>query len=131
MKKYIEHIKELGKDTLSNLLWKDNPYLKPLLNGFCEEITYIKYRYYKDTAFNVSAEIDKLKSLYIFNNIIRHAYNVSNTGMGISAIIDKYKAGQKVSLNDIHFFNTQEMQDYAFYDGTPVKDVLEDLKKLN
>lgn len=81
MQRYIDHIKELGKDTLSNPFWKDNPYLKPLLAGFLNEISYLEFKFFKDQTFDAAAEMDKVWNLYIFNPVIKHAYNVSNTGM--------------------------------------------------
>lgn len=129
MQRYIDHIKELGKDTLSNPFWKDNPYLKPLLAGFLNEISYLEFKFFKDQTFDAAAEMDKVWNLYIFNPVIKHAYNVSNTGMGLQNLKQDFLNKKIPSIEHLYF--NDFMQNYAFYDGTPVMEVLKEIERYN
>lgn len=132
MQTYIEHLKELAlKDSsFSNPMPIDLKAMFVVLDAFGEELNYIKYKYFKDSSVNVEFEISRLKELYLFNPVIKHSYNVTNSEISVWSIKEECTKGKILSLKDLRFLSVSEMQDYAFYDGTPVKDVMEEIQSL-
>lgn len=131
MKTYLEFIKE---KIVNNEGTPQERFLnlRRLTTFFHNEVIHLAYKYMRDNTINIPKETEQLKKTYCFNDIAWNAYNWSNSELSKGWLDDLYKTHQLPLKEDMEFaFYYPEMQDYAFYDGTPVKDVLEDLKKLN
>lgn len=132
MIKYIEHIRKLAE--------KDPAYITPvpidvktmerLFSAFNDELTYIEYKFLMNKDVDVKKETDTLKGLYVFNYIIRHAYNWMTIGMGVYVLLNRYNGIEPISLQNIVFTQCSVMGNYAFYDGRSCKEVYEEVEKL-
>lgn len=132
MQKYIEHIQEIAKD--------DPAYTTPvpmdmkimdLFHAFNVELKYIVYKFVKDPQLDVGKEIECLKKQYIFNYVIRHGFNWAGMD-SLDTIRRKCNKDNLPTLDDFVCLLQEltDMQDYAFYDGKPCKEVIEDIMAL-
>lgn len=130
MKTYLEYIKEkiLNKEGTPQQRFLN---LRCLVTSFHNEIVYLAYRYMQDQSINILKETERLKWAYCFNDIAWNAYIWSNSEMCKGWLEDLYKSKQLPLAEDMKFaWYYPKMQDYAFYDGTPVKDVMEEIQSL-
>lgn len=130
MKTYLEYIK--GK-IINNEGTPQQRFinLRRLMTFFHNEIIYLAYKYVHDQNIDIPIETEQLKNAYCFNDIAWNSYVWSNSEMSKGWLEDLYKSKQLPSEKDMEFaWYYPEMQDYAFYDGTPVKDVMEEIKQL-
>lgn len=119
---YIDKIKEVDR--------KDPTFTKKyggvLLKNFLNELHYIEYKSNENVNFEVIQEIKKVKALYLFNASMRHWY------LGMNNIVEQmlalYRNGLKLPIERI--YPCMSFEDYAFYDGTPVKEVIEELNQV-
>lgn len=132
MQKYIEHIHDIASS--------DSAYTTPvpidvktmanLFAAFEDELMYIEYKYILNKEIEVSKEIANLKALYVFNYIIKHAYNWMTVEMSVYMTKRRCDGKGPLSLQDIVFNQCSIMGDYAFYDGRSYKEVYEEVENL-
>lgn len=85
----------------------------------------------QDQTIDIPKKTEQLKEAYCFNDIAWNSYNWSNSEISKRWLEDLYKSKQMPSKEDMEFaWYYPDMQDYAFYDGTPVKQVMEELNTL-
>lgn len=59
---------------------------------------YIEYKYILNKEIDISKEIAILKNLYVFNYIIRHAYNMMTIEMNVDSILNRCYGKEPISL---------------------------------
>lgn len=132
METYISYIKESSKTDFSysnpaNIL---NTKLLNLLKAFEDEANFILYKYYCNKNINVKEHLLILKDMYLFNQVIQHAYNWFGGERIVYDIIQICEKNNELQFDDIHFTQQENMYSYSFYDGTPCKDVYEKIKQI-
>lgn len=99
--------------------------LRRLVTFFHNELVYLAYKYSKDQSSITIKDVEGLKKAYCFNDMAWNAFNWSGSSYGVGWLEDLIKSRQMPNKEDMELaLYYPEMQDYAFYDGTPVKEVM-------
>ncbi len=105
--------------------------LRRLVTFFHNEVVYLAYKYSKDQFSITIADVEELKKAYCFNDMAWNAFSWSGSAFGMGWLEDLIKSKQMPNKGDMEFaLYYPDMQDYAFYDGTPVKEVIEELNQV-
>lgn len=132
METYIEHIQKVAQTdpAYTTPIPMDRKALLGLFEAFNVELTYIKYKFVQNPDLDVKKEIAILMQLYLFNPVIRHAFNWAGIGMSVSCTEKACDKNDPPLKADVVIEDIPEMRGYAFYDGRPICKVISEQKAI-